>query len=89
MELEGISVEALADPTLYRRPPEEEEAEVTTKTFLESKHTRATMLRDSNIRTKPKRSRSSLHSSLQTFSFVLFSQDQVRVLLYENIGEIR
>lgn len=64
MEFEGISVEALADPTLYRRPPEEEEAEVTTKTFLESKLNRAAVLRDSNIRTKPKRSKLFVSSSL-------------------------
>lgn len=64
MEFEGISVEALADPTLYRRPPEEEEAEVTMKTFLESKLNRAAVLRDSNIRTKPKRSKFFLSPSL-------------------------
>ena len=45
MELEGISVEALADPTLYRRPVEEEQAEETAQSFLESKQNRASMLR--------------------------------------------
>ncbi|CAF4669138.1 unnamed protein product [Rotaria sp. Silwood1] len=55
VELEGISIEALADPSLYRRPKEEEEAEQTTQSFLESKQNRASILRDVNIRTKTKR----------------------------------
>ncbi|CAF3175521.1 unnamed protein product [Rotaria sp. Silwood2] len=55
VELEGIPIEALADPSLYRRPIEEEEAEQTTQSFLESKQNRASILRDVNIRLKTKR----------------------------------
>ncbi|CAF3406660.1 unnamed protein product [Rotaria socialis] len=51
-ELEGIPMEALADPSCYRRPIEEEEAEKTTQTYLESKQNRASVLRDINIRRK-------------------------------------
>ncbi|CAF1414036.1 unnamed protein product [Rotaria sordida] len=55
VELEGIPMEALADPSLYRRPKEEEEAEQATQTFLESKQNRTSILRDVNIRVKTKR----------------------------------
>jgi hypothetical protein len=55
--LEGISLEALTDPSLYRRPVEEEEAEQTAKSFLESKQNRTSTLRDINLKSKPKRSK--------------------------------
>jgi hypothetical protein len=57
VELEGISIEALADPSRYRRPVEEEVAEETAKSFLESKQNRTSILRDLNIKSKPKRSK--------------------------------
>lgn len=76
VELEGISVEALADPTRYQRPVEEEEAEETTKSFLESKQNKTAMLRDVTFR--PKLKKSSYNSKKkcklfqQTFFFVVF-----------------
>jgi hypothetical protein len=54
--LEGIPIEALVDPTSYRRPQEVEEAEQTEKTFLESKQNRTSTLRDLNVKPKYKRS---------------------------------
>ncbi len=57
MELEGISVEALANPNLYQRPVEEEVAEETAKSFLESKQNRTSTLRDMHIKSKSKRSK--------------------------------
>ncbi len=72
MELEGISVEALTDPTLYRRPAEEEEAEQTAKSFLESKQNRTSTLRDVHIKSKPKRSKQQMNDFLyQRKSFFL------------------
>lgn len=73
MEFEGIPVEALADPSLYRRPVEEEESENVGQTYLESKQNRAANLRDNTLRIKPKRSkchkRSHLHSFYIQYSF--------------------
>ena len=47
---------------MYRRPVEDEAEEIA-KSFLESKQNRASMLRDVNIKSKPKRSKSSLDRS--------------------------
>lgn len=55
VELEGIELDALENPNLYRRTQEEEEEEKKAQSFLESKQNRTSMLRDLNLKMKPKK----------------------------------